>query len=208
MDSGCSLFCHRVAGGRTTFILALVVDALHRHFPSCEIGIAVPFCSYKTREEQNAGTFLARLLRQLMKPEHTESHRVQALVGLCGKTQRRPVLHELAELLHFAAETFEKVFIIIDALDECRITESQRLMSKLWRLQSKLPNIRLMATARSQLNFSKKFKVDVRLEISAHEADLTPYITSHISQLSKQVIRMTGPKESVVNGVIQAANGM
>jgi hypothetical protein len=82
---------------------AIVIDALHRRFPTTDVGIAVLYCNYKMREEQNARTFIAGLVRQLAKPEHTQSQQVQTIVERCMKAERKPSLNELADLLHLVA---------------------------------------------------------------------------------------------------------
>jgi hypothetical protein len=160
------------------------------------------------REEQNATTFLAGLLRQLVKKEHTQSQRVQALVEQCSKAGRRPSLDELAGLLEFVAETFTTVFLVIDALDECQSAEWPQLISQLRNLQARVPVIRLMVTTRPQLAFGAEFEDAAKVEICAHDADLGHYINSQMPRLSKHVLQTPGLQDKVVSGIIHAANGM
>ncbi len=203
-----TLFCPGIPGGGKTFMTAIVVDTLHRRFAGPTVGIAVLYCNYKMREEQNARTFLAGLLGQLLKREHTESPHTQSLVEKCKKAKTRPTFDELAVILQLALKTYETVFIVIDALDECRSTEWQQLTSQLRKLQVQLPSLRLMVTTRPQLVLGAEFQDVVRVDIRAHEADLRRYINRQLPRLSKHVVQTAGLKEEVIKGIIRAAKGM
>jgi hypothetical protein len=160
------------------------------------------------REEQNACTFIAGLVRQLAKPEHTQSQQVQTIVQQCMKAERKLSLNELADLLHLVAETYTAAFIVVEALDECRSAELPQLTSCLQHLQACLPAVRVMVTARPQLALGEEFKDAVRFDICAHEVDIRQYVNCQISRLSKQVVRTAGLQEVVTQGIIDAANGM
>ncbi len=203
-----TLFCPGIPGGGKTFMTAIVVDTLHRRFPGSNVGIAALYCNYKMREEQNARSFLAGLLRQLVNQEHAQSQQTQTLVEQCKKADRRPSFNELADLLRFVAATFRIVFIVVDALDECRNDQWPQLMSQLWLLQRQLPAVRLMATARPQPALDNEFKDAMKVSIQAHEVDLRTYLDNQIPKLSLHVVRTPCLKEEVVRGIIQAANGM
>ena len=51
----------------------------------------------------------------------------------------RPSFNELSEALHSIIADYSKVFIIIDALDECQVSDGsrKRLLSEIFRVQAK-----------------------------------------------------------------------
>jgi hypothetical protein len=160
------------------------------------------------QEEQKARSLLAALLRQVVKPEHAVLPQVQAVLELCEKQKRKPSFKELSDLLHLVASSYAEVFIIVDALDECKATELPPFISELQRLQSKLPAVRVMATARPQVVSDVELVNAVHLDIFARRDDLERFIQGQSGRLSKQVQRDATLMEEVVSGIVAAADGM
>jgi hypothetical protein len=184
---------------------AIVVNYLHSI--ASDVGVAVLYCSYM-QQEQVRGKLLAGLLRQLVDQQRCISEEAQALYAVCRKVARLPTFDELFSLLQYTAGTYSRVFIVIDALDECPIAERLALLAEIRRLQELLPRIRIMATFRHHVNLDDDFANADKLEIRANDSDLEHYLNCNMTRLSRQVKEVPSLREAVVQGVIKAADGM
>jgi hypothetical protein len=184
---------------------AIVVNYLHSI--AFDAGVAVLYCSYM-QQKQVREQLLAGLLRQLVHQQHYVSENVQALHTLCEKARRSPTFEELSSLLQHTAGTYSRLFIVIDALDECPTAERLALMSEIQRLQEFLPGIRFMATFRPHLILDNNFAHAEQLEIRADDSDLRHYVNCNISMLSPRVEETPWLKEAVVERITLAADGM
>ncbi len=203
-----TLFCPGIPGAGKTFLTAILVHHLRSTLADRGAGVAVLYCSYKTRGADNARSRLAGLVRQLLKPEHAMSQQVRALHEQCRLASRAASFSELSHLLECSTAAYPAAFILIDALDECERAEWPPLLSEIRRLQARLPHVRLMVTLRPQVAFDDVFADAVRLEIRANSQDLELYINGQVPRLSKHVERTPGLRDDVVQGIIKAADGM
>ncbi len=152
-----TLHCLGIPSAGKTFMTAIVVDRLRQMFSGrADIGIAVLYCSYSTREQQTKKKLLAGLLRQLVKLTHFESEDVQALYGQCKDAGRKLSSSDLYTLVQPVASTSSPIFIVIDALDECESENWSPLLSELRSLRTLLPAIRLMIHSVRTLKLLRK----------------------------------------------------
>jgi Cdc6-like AAA superfamily ATPase len=204
-----TLLCPGIPGAGKTFMSALVVNHLRETPPRYEdTGVAVLYCSYSMREEQTKEKLLAGLLRQLINHQHAEWEKIQAFYGRCKSAGRRPSFSELSGLLQRVAGTYSRVFIVLDALDECEDTERLPLLSELRRLQPLLPSLKLMFTFRPHVDVTDTFTAAVTCEIRADFWDLEHYISEQLPRLSSHVKQTAGLRDEVIQGIIKAADGM
>jgi hypothetical protein len=204
-----TLLCPGIPGAGKTFMTAIVVNFLRaKHMGGNNIGISVLYCSYPLRQEQTKEKLMASLLRQLLTHEQSKSEEMVTLNRQCLAEGRRPSFSELSSLLEHVLEAKSKVFILIDALDECSSSEWPALTAEMQRLQALVPSVRLLLTYRPQIIFEGDFLDSDELHIRASDHDMERYIRNHISQLSKHVRDQPGLKETVVQSIIQAADGM
>lgn len=124
--------------------------------------------------------------------------------------QTRPSIAEYAQLLQFAVQSYRKVLIIIDALDECVEVGGTRreLVNELQKLQ---PKVNLLVTSRDIPNIRRQLGGAARLEIQASDEDIQKYIEDRISssdRLSMYVEKDPNIRNHMVDTVIQNAKGM
>jgi hypothetical protein len=184
---------------------AIVVNYLREK--TSDAGVAVAYCSYMQREHVQEKV-LAGLLRQLVKQQHCSSEKVQTLFAACQRAVRLPTFDELSSLLQHVAGTYPRVFIVIDALDECPSADFLALVTESVRLQELLPTVQFLATFRPHLTFDNSNADSDELEIRASDSDLEHYLKCNISRLSRRVEETPLLKEAVVQGIIEAADGM
>ena len=84
------------------------------------VGIAYVYCNFRPAYEQRAEDLIASLLKQLSHGLPTLPESVASLYDKHEGRQTRPSFDEIAKVLQSVTAVYSKVYIIVDALDECR----------------------------------------------------------------------------------------
>ncbi|QYS95878.1 ANK_REP_REGION domain-containing protein [Trichoderma simmonsii] len=185
-----TLFCPGVPGaGKTIMTAAVINDLFTRYKDDTKIGISYLFCDYRKHNEQKAEDLVANLLKQLTQRRDVIPDCIQELYAECKKNPKRPSLGELSEAMRSVCLLYSKVFIVIDALDECQIADGCRkyLLSTLFKLQEET-NTNLFATSRNIPEILEAFKQSTSLEISARDEDVQKYLARNMERLPSFLI--------------------
>ncbi|PGH23562.1 hypothetical protein AJ80_02342 [Polytolypa hystricis UAMH7299] len=119
-EPGQTLFCPGIQGAGKTILISVVVQDIFRRFAGdTTIGISYMYCDFARHAEQKLDDMLASLLKQLACRKSSLPSQVKELYNLYEASQSKPNHHELCAALQAVAGTFSRIFIIIDALDEC-----------------------------------------------------------------------------------------
>ena len=205
-----TLFCPGIPGSGKTIITAIVVDHLYRIFYNdATIGIAYIYCNFKRQEEQTADSLLLSLLKQLAHQSPSIPDSVRALYNFCVNNRKRPSFDEVSRAVHSVIAIYSRVFIVIDALDECQTTDGcrSRFLSEIFNLQLK-GGASIFATSRFISYITDRFKGNINLEIRASDEDVGRYLDGNMSKLPAFVGRNQDLQNKIKNAVIKAADGM
>ncbi|KAL7956479.1 ankyrin repeat-containing domain protein [Trichoderma compactum] len=205
-----TLFCPGVPGAGKTIMTAAVINDLYtRYKDDTEIGISYLFCDYRKHNEQKAEDLVANLLKQLTQRRDVIPDCIQELYVECKKNPKRPSLHELSEALQSVCLLYSKVFIVVDALDECQITDGCRkyFLSTLFRLQEGT-NTNFFATSRNIPEILEAFKKSTLLEISAKDEDVQKYLARNMERLPSFVLRNLELQNEINTIISEIASGM
>jgi len=120
-----SIFCHGIPGAGKSMMETIVNQHLREKFGNDpDIGIAYYYYSYGRPEEQKAASVLSSLFVQL----------IQRLLELPGFIQDiykpdNPCLldEDISKALDTVVRNYSQVFIVIDALDECRSSREREV---------------------------------------------------------------------------------
>jgi Cdc6-like AAA superfamily ATPase len=176
-----SLFCPGIPGAGKTIIAAIVIDHLlakSQHEP--HTGIAYIYCNFQRQDEQTVEKLLANLLKQLAQRQSSLPKTVQDLYEKYEKSGTLPSLHQITAALHSTAAAFEKVFFIIDALDECQSLAQTKLLDTLFDLQTEA-RANILATSRINDDIKRRFDGCATVEISAANEDVLAYLNGQLS---------------------------
>lgn len=191
---------------------AIIVDDLWKHFDHhTDHAIAYAYCSYKRQNEQTLMNLVATLVRQLLQERTVSPDALQSLYKRHIHKKTRPSVEELCSLLHTVTDTYSRVFIVVDALDECTNTNGTRdsLLSELFHLQAQSKTVVcLLATTREISEILNQFGDCVKQEIRANDGDVSTYINGQISRLAPCVARRNDLQNEIKTNIIEAANGM
>jgi Cdc6-like AAA superfamily ATPase len=205
-----TLYCPGIPGAGKTILTSIVVDDLIR-WPqgNPNVGIAYLYCNFRQQEEQKAEDLLASLLKQLSQGQSSLPDSVRDLYDQHKQKRTRPLFDETARALQFVAAIYSRVFIVIDALDECQVSDGcrSRFLSEIFNLQAKC-GANIFATSRFVPEITEKFNGSTLLEICASNEDVRKYLKGHMSKLPSFVSHNIDLQEEIMTEIAQAVDGM
>ena len=120
--------------------------------------------------------------------------------------EARPTFDQYSELLQFETRKHAKVFIVIDALDECTDGNREKLLRA---LQTLGVNVNFLFTSREHINIKKEFPNAKELQVYARDADLQVYIKDRIrGRLALHCMDDTTLQTEIVDTVARTTKGM
>jgi hypothetical protein len=205
-----TLFCPGIPGAGKTIITAIVIDDLYTRFQrNPSIGIAYLYCDFRRQHEQQIESLLANLLKQLAEKQSSIPATVKVLYNQYKDKPKRPSFNEISKVLHSVTTLYSKVFIIVDALDECQVTDGcrTRLLSEILKLQAG-GGANIFSTSRSIPEILETFKESVSLEIRARDEDVHRYLASHMTRLPSFVLSSLDLQNEIKATISNAVDGM
>ncbi|KAI9839251.1 MAG: hypothetical protein M1819_003245 [Sarea resinae] len=207
-----TLFCPGIPGAGKTIVASLVIDELWNHLQGHEdYGLAYIYCGYKRHEEQKYVDLIASLLKQIVHGRHSLPSELVTLYQQHSRKGTRPNADDILAILYSVLDDYSKVFIVVDALDECGNTDGSRnrLLSEMLRLQARTKaQAKLLATSRFIPDIVQAFEGCLSIEIRAQEEDVRQYLDSQMSLLPSFVSRMPDLRDMIKAEIVKAVDGM
>lgn len=208
-----TLFCPGIPGAGKTILTSIVVDELNTHFhDNKSIGIAYLYCNFRRQDEQKAASLLASLLKQLSECQPSLPSSVKDLYDRHKTKRTRPSLDEISRSLQSVITIHSRVFIIVDALDECGESKygeienhRARFLSEIFKLQDKC-GANIFATSRFIPSITDHFGESPSLEIRASDEDVQRYVVDYISKSKLKVMKECD--EEIKVGIKDIVEGM
>ncbi|KAI9740913.1 MAG: hypothetical protein M1818_004519 [Claussenomyces sp. TS43310] len=203
------MFCPSIPGAGKTILTSIVVEELTARFHDDKsIGIAYLYCNFRRHDEQKVGDLFTSLLKQLSQRQASAPETIKSLYNSHKDKPTRPSLAEISRALQSVASTCTRVFIVVDALDECQVTGGVQaaFLSEIFDLQAKC-RVNLFATSRHLPEIVERFQGSIKLEILASEDDVRRYVDGHISHLPS-FVRRSPDLQEVKTEIVNAVNGM
>jgi hypothetical protein len=205
-----TLFCPGIPGSGKTILTSIVIhDVCERFTKDRTIGVAYIYLNFRKQEEQQADRIFASLLRQLAEGQASITSPLKKLHDKHEARKTRPSRDEILETLQAVIAMHSRVFIFIDALDECQ-SDRSRLLSEIFTLQKKT-GLNFFATSRPILDVKKEFKGCIShesLEIRARMEDISRYLEGRMDRLQVSISERPHLQEEIKKVISQAADGM
>ena len=113
------------------------------------VGIAYFYFDFKNQDQKVCDAMLRSLLAQLSVQSFEASKPVNALYSACGSGSSQPSLPMTLKTLKDTAESFTDVFILVDALDECK--ELEELLTNVEDMvKSSIASLHMLVTSRRE----------------------------------------------------------
>jgi hypothetical protein len=203
-----TLFCPGIPGAGKTILTAVTINDLTTRFQNDPgVGIAYLYCNFRRKNEQKAQDLLASLLKQLSQERSPLPDGINSLYDKHQEKRTRPSLDEISRTLQSVASTYSRVIIIVDALDECQVSDSCRMtfLTEIFSLQTKT-RANLFATSRSIPEITERFRDSITFEIRAHDEDVRQYLDGRISQSGQKLLQTC--REEIRTEITKAVDGM
>jgi hypothetical protein len=148
------------------------------------IGLAYIYYNFQGKSVQKIKDILASLLAQLA---YGRPSLPQGMINLFNKhqsTKTQPLLDELSRTLCFVAEVYLRVFIVIDALDECEDSSRKKVLDELFNLQIRSSR-NILATFRMDKGITNRFDGCRSKTVNADNNDVRKYVNMQIKDLDE-----------------------
>jgi len=163
----------------TIDISSLVIDSLCDGPCEGDIAVAMFYCDFRDQQQQTATDIVGAILKQLVVRgkvvEQVQTAFQKAKDEGGGRGLRLP---DMVRMLTRAIATLPRVFICIDALDECLPKYQLELLGSLKGILEELPSMRIFVTGRPQVEteISRCFATSVIVPISPKRNDIERYL--------------------------------
>jgi ankyrin repeat protein len=200
-----TLFCPGIPGAGKTIFASIVVKELNTLFENDDTtGIVYLYCNFRRQYEQKLKDLFASLLKQFIQERPSIPDSVEILYRRHKDKRTRPSLDESLGVLQSVAATYSRVFIIVDALDECQISDGcrQKFLSGLFNLQAKC-GANLLVTSRPISSIEKEFEGNAILQIRASEEDVRSYLEGYMFRLPGFVVQSLELQEEIKTRIVK-----
>lgn len=217
-----TLFCRGIPGAGKTILTSIVVDNLETTSEDDRsVGIAYIYCNFRRQDRQTAKDLLASLLKQLSQRLGAFPGTTRSLYDKHSSKGSRPSLKDTTSTLQSVAALYARVFILVDALDECfdelldecpnASFEHNRartiFLDEIFKLQARV-RVNIFATSRCIPHITSRFADSPSLEIRATEEDVRRYLHDNMFRLPGFVRRSLPLQEEVKFAIARSVQGM
>ena len=185
-----------------------VVDHLQQEYHHQNVAVLCIYCSYSARHTHQ--DLLASLLKQLAQKRPVISEAINKLYDSHSRKGTPVTFSEIMQELKSELQTYNRVYIVIDALDECPRKTRETLLQNLQSLLGTPGTVNLMITARPN-TIIKEVQKTQHLEIRADDADVRRYVQGRINHSSdlQELVKPDSELEAmVIETLTSKANGM
>ena len=157
----------------------MVIDNLFNQALGKDVAVVGLYCDFHTREEQSTTNMLGLMLKQLASrggiPEYTRKAFDKAKKELGGRSLQLP---GMVDMLKEAIKPLSRLFICIDALDECTPKHRRELIQSLRNILRVLPGTRVFLTGRPHIDdeIGTCFSKTIRIPLSPTRGDIMSYL--------------------------------
>lgn len=201
---GQTLFCPGNPGTGKTIATSIVVEHLQKTHGHAAPGIAYLYLDFQKRKDQQTMDLFMSLLKQLIRAPVPQVVKSLYLDHKLRKTH--PSFEEIVNALHEVALEYPRVFLLVDALDECE--DSLKLISELSKLQAKT-DASIFATSRFIPDITRKFEKCLSIEIKATSEDIQRYLLETIPRKLRPSLLEDGSLQAdIISGATQISDGV
>ena len=188
------------------------MDSLERDHKGNDIAILYLYLDYREQDQQSTTNLFGSLLQQLVRRSSSVLDKIVELHREHTSKETRPTANDFLKILQSEMARFSKVFMLVDALDECTENNDTRdaVLTNFHHLLSS-SNVHLLTTSRHVNDMGSHFPGAVGLEIRASDVDIRKYLEARIlreSRLARHISNDASLQELIVSMIIDKAEGM
>lgn len=192
-----------------------MIDDLCDEARNGDIAVAMFYCDFHGQQEQTTTNIMGAILRQLVVRDEV-LEQVQSAFQMAKNEVggRRPRLPDIVQMLKQAIARLPRVFICIDALDECLPKHLLELLESLRDILQESPRARIFLTGRPPVGIqltrylTRYFITCVRVPISPTTDDVERYLERKLELDTEPEAMSDGLREDILRIIPQRISGM
>lgn len=174
------------------------------------------YFDYKNQKLQDVPNLISSLLAQLVQQGSLITDETKAVYRAWKDKGEFPSVDDFILMLKSQITAFSKVFIVVDALDECINDPETNIAEEFLRALHQLPrSAHLLFTSRNDISIESMVQADSKLEIRADSTDLRRYLESRIkgrkhlnSLIDKEAEKDKSFLDKALNAIVERSRGM
>ena len=166
-------------------------------------------------DERSASSLFALFIKQLVWKVRQLPHIVRDFGRQYMSDARNPSLEKYVNILRDISQDFDRIFLIIDSLDECEENERQSVIRSCQDLLSVLPSYRVFITSRREDDIEREFLRQklpmIQIEARNTKADIKAFVEKEVSKLiTSNELRLQNQdlKQRIISTLVDESDGM
>jgi hypothetical protein len=206
---GSTMICTGIPGaGKTVAASVLVNDLALLCDTSPGYALAFWFCDFRRHDEYTIEVILSSFLMQLCRAMPSLPQAVKDLFRRY-ESKAVPPFKETFNAVCSVVSEFKRVFIVIDALDECSAGAGCRsmLIDAVKKIQDRAKS-NVLITTRDLPDITSNFEGILPLRISARDTDIREYLDSQWNRLPIFIRKSVSFESQIRECITRSASGM
>ena len=206
-NPGSTLWCLGPPGVGKTVLASCIIDSLQQAEHS-KVGVAFIYCNYNESEKHTADNFMGVILQQICLRSIETADELVSCYEAHRQSKTRPSFEELSKLLGHAAGLMPRLYLVMDAVDECPVDTRDLFFGEIRKLY---PAVSLLMTSRHATSNLSTSSEEMFVEISADESDIHNYLQHRMDlsiALRGHLERDSKLREQIIDSISIKARGM
>lgn len=176
------LWLHGIPGcGKTVLTSTIIDDVTHHCHLIPALTVVYFYFDFNDIEKQQYEKMIRSLIKQLSVQCASTPKALESLFSSCMNGERQPRISELLTTLQQMVQEFDGVFIILDALDECK--DRQGLLDSIKEIAGwKLGKLHIAVTSRREQDIEETLEPLVTSQIHIQNALVDADIHIHLRE--------------------------
>jgi Cdc6-like AAA superfamily ATPase len=201
------LWCPGIPGAGKTVLASFVIDHLNETFRDESVAVAYWWISYEDPSSQSSERILRNLLSQILLQAPSATDELDSLYDANARRKMAPRLPDYVSAFYSQSKNFQKVYIVVDALDElCDAEDRQELIEA---LQGAPPSVKWLVTCRTPAPIEAGDSPSI--DIVANANDVRAYVKARMSsewRFRAVLGANDGLRKDIIDTVLASSKGM
>jgi ankyrin repeat domain-containing protein 50 len=186
-----------------------------------KVGVVFAYFKYDSSESQQPSRVVSTFIKQLCwKKEQIPQHLLD-FYHTYDRDVRIPAFDKYKDNFFRLVKSFDQIFLVIDALDECKQDEQngihnrEQIMNFIFDLADDMPCVKFFVTSRRETDITDAFArhqtPTIQIEARNVAEDINAYVNDHVENLIRaKKLRLGKPslKRKIVESLVARAEGM
>ncbi|KAH0544336.1 hypothetical protein FGG08_001477 [Glutinoglossum americanum] len=179
-----------------------------------KVGVAFAYCKYNSPDPQHQPSqIVSAFIKQLCWKKEKIPQSLLDFYHKYDGDARTPAFDKYKENFLHLAESYDRIFLVIDALDECQQDPREKVIDFICELANDFPCARVFVTSRMENDIAEAFMKTPTIQIEARNVaeDINAFVSDRVGQLVKTKklrLRDHALQERIIQTLVSRAEGM